>query len=113
MLGKDGPSKFEINVTQIESSQSQIQNSGSISSNDDSYILESEDKLEDEYQHSVGGRVEMYLRNLAAHLRAGEGKVNDFIITKGIFKDPSEYPNANHQPHVLVALEMRGLGMSV
>ncbi|CAI7845073.1 unnamed protein product, partial [Closterium sp. NIES-53] len=50
------------------------------------------------------------LRNLAARLRAGEVDLTSFVITKTLTKPPSDYPDANSQPHVQVALRRKKEG---
>eukprot|EP00434_Breviolum_minutum_P021606 symbB.v1.2.019071.t1/scaffold1542.1/size112718/6 len=44
-----------------------------------------------------------------------DGKVNieKFIITKGLTKDPKDYPDAKNQPHVQVALRLLSRGKNV
>ncbi|CAI5521733.1 unnamed protein product [Closterium sp. Naga37s-1] len=50
------------------------------------------------------------LRNLAARLRAGEVDLTSFVITKTLTKPPGDYPDANSQPHVQVALRRKKEG---
>jgi DNA polymerase alpha subunit A len=53
------------------------------------------------------------LRKTADDIRSNRIPVESFVITKGLTKDPSEYPDAKNQPHVVVALAMRAEGKNI
>jgi DNA polymerase alpha subunit A len=53
------------------------------------------------------------LRKTADDIRSNRVPAESFVITKGLTKDPSEYPDAKNQPHVVVALAMRAEGKNV
>ena len=47
-----------------------------------------------------------YLTDLSAKIRAGEVKLEGFVITKGLNKNPKDYPDCKGQAHLQVALKM-------
>lgn len=47
-----------------------------------------------------------YMEELAKRVRAGEVDVNEYIVRKGLNKNPKDYPDAKGQPHLVVALQM-------
>jgi DNA polymerase alpha subunit A len=53
------------------------------------------------------------LRKTADDIRSNRLPIESFVITKGLTKDPSEYPDAKNQPHVVVALDMRAEGKNI
>jgi DNA polymerase alpha subunit A len=53
------------------------------------------------------------LRKTADDIRSNRLPIESFVITKGLTKDPSEYPDAKNQPHVVVALAMRAEGKNI
>ena len=57
--------------------------------------------------------VQELLRKRAEDVRQGKVKVEEFIITKSMTKKPEDYPDAQSQPHVQVALAMRREGKYV
>jgi hypothetical protein len=57
-------------------------------------------------------RIHEYLSEIGAKVRGGQMKLDDFIIFKRLGKNPEEYPDAKTQPHVQVALRMKGRGGS-
>jgi DNA polymerase alpha subunit A len=54
--------------------------------------------------------VHEFLRQTAADVRANKLPIEQYTITKGLTKAPSEYPDAKNQPHVQVALQVRAGG---
>eukprot|EP00605_Chrysophyceae_sp_TOSAG23-4_P002371 GSChrysophyteH1.ASY1.ANO1.2623.1 assembled CDS len=47
-----------------------------------------------------------YLANLANDIRDGKLGLAEFIVTKGLNKNPKDYPDVKGQPHLQVALRM-------
>jgi len=47
-----------------------------------------------------------HLEDLATKIRAGSVDLKEFIITKGLNKNPKDYPDVKGQPHLQVALQM-------
>lgn len=47
-----------------------------------------------------------YLSSLAAKIRSGELGLDAFVITKGLNKNPKDYPDCKGQAHLQVALRM-------
>jgi DNA polymerase alpha subunit A len=47
-----------------------------------------------------------HMEELAKRVRAGEVDVSEFIVRKGLNKNPKDYPDAKGQPHLVVALQM-------
>ena len=54
-----------------------------------------------------------YLRTVADDVAANKIPVDQYIINKGLTKDPKDYADKKHQPHVQVALRMIAAGKSV
>lgn len=54
-----------------------------------------------------------YLRSVADDIAANKIPVDQYIIHKGLTKDPKDYADKKHQPHVQVALRMIASGKSV
>eukprot|EP00474_Spongospora_subterranea_P002469 CRZ02927.1 hypothetical protein [Spongospora subterranea] len=54
-----------------------------------------------------------HLSGIAQQLQANQISIGEFIITKGLSKDPSEYPDASSLPHVAVATQMVKQGTMV
>jgi DNA polymerase alpha subunit A len=69
--------------------------------------------LSGKQRENVIGTIHEYLRQMAIDIRAGNIDVAKFQITKGLTKDPSQYPDARHQPHVQVALRMKARNETV
>ena len=46
------------------------------------------------------------LTNLAARVKSGQEDITKFIITKGLNKNPRDYPDHKGQAHLVVAMEM-------
>ena len=46
-------------------------------------------------------------RLLAENVHKNKVPLGKYIVTKGLTKDPKDYPDAKSQPHVQVALAMR------
>ena len=47
-----------------------------------------------------------YLSDLAASVRAGKEDISRFVVTKGLNKNPKDYPDCKGQAHLQVALAM-------
>ena len=47
-----------------------------------------------------------YLTDLAASVRAGKEDISRFVVTKGLNKNPKDYPDCKGQAHLQVALAM-------
>lgn len=47
-----------------------------------------------------------YLHDLATKIRSGAVDLDQFVITKGLNKNPKDYPDCNGQAHLQVALQM-------
>lgn len=47
-----------------------------------------------------------YMSELATSVRANGVPLEQFVVTKGLNKNPKEYPDAKNQPHLQVALRM-------
>ncbi|CAE7202739.1 unnamed protein product, partial [Symbiodinium pilosum] len=57
--------------------------------------------------------VHQYLRDKAKEMDDGKVPLEKFVITKGLTKDPKDYPDAKKQPHVQVALRLMSRGKPV
>eukprot|EP00929_Paragymnodinium_shiwhaense_P040594 TRINITY_DN21176_c0_g1_i2.p1 TRINITY_DN21176_c0_g1~~TRINITY_DN21176_c0_g1_i2.p1 ORF type:complete len:1507 (+),score=333.68 TRINITY_DN21176_c0_g1_i2:75-4595(+) len=57
--------------------------------------------------------IHTYLKTCAKQMDEGSLPVEKFVICKGLTKAPKDYPDAKHQPHVLVALRLEQRGKSV
>ena len=57
--------------------------------------------------------IHAHLRSLADDIKANKIPLMKYIITKGLTKNPSDYPDAKNQPHVQVALAMLKAGKAV
>lgn len=62
--------------------------------------------LERDSRESLVEACHEYLREIAETLKLGKIPLEKFIIHKGLTKDPKQYADGKHQPHVLVALRM-------
>ena len=111
LLGDDGVCRFETEDTK-SSTRSSASSDADVLREDEEDVLD-EQGMAEEMAHSAVGRMDSYLRQLGHRLRTGQWKRSEFEITKSIVKDPSEYPDAQRQPHVLVAMEMKSLQMNV
>ena len=54
-----------------------------------------------------------YVEEIAKKARDNELPLSSYEITKGLNKDPKDYPDQASQPHLVVALQMRKRGMCV
>jgi len=81
-----------------------------LSKNVSNYTLEQ--ILSGEATETVVERIHSYLVTMSEDIRGGKVAVDDFIIFKRLGKDPSAYPDAKSQPHVLVAQRMITRGSS-
>jgi DNA polymerase alpha subunit A len=57
-------------------------------------------------------KIHEYLTKIGEDVRAGQVKLDEFIIFKRLGKAPEDYPDAKSQPHVQVALKMKTRGGS-
>lgn len=53
-----------------------------------------------------------YLKKLGNETRSENFPINKFVIHKVLAKAPEDYPDIKTQPHVQVALRMKGRGLS-
>ncbi|TFK90825.1 hypothetical protein K466DRAFT_516455 [Polyporus arcularius HHB13444] len=72
------------------------------------YVLEQ--ILSGEATETVVENIHEYLTTIGEQVRAGKIKLDEFIIYKRLGKNPEDYPDAKSQPHVQVALRMKGKG---
>lgn len=68
------------------------------------YVLEQ--ILSGEATETVVERIHTYLQRVAEDVREGRIPLDDYVIHKRLGKRPQDYPDAQHQPHVQVALRM-------
>lgn len=68
------------------------------------YVLEQ--ILSGEATETVVEKIHEYLQQLAADVREGRIPLDDYVIYKRLGKRPQDYPDAQNQPHVQVALRM-------
>eukprot|EP00439_Symbiodinium_sp_Y106_P072024 s563_g13.t1 len=57
--------------------------------------------------------VHQFLSEQAKNMDGGQVPLDKFVITKGLTKDPKDYPDAKKQPHVQVALRLLSRGKQV
>ncbi|CAE7291152.1 POLA [Symbiodinium sp. CCMP2456] len=57
--------------------------------------------------------VHQFLSEQAKKMDDGQVPLDKFVITKGLTKDPKDYPDAKKQPHVQVALRLLSRGKQV
>jgi DNA polymerase alpha subunit A len=69
--------------------------------------------LSGKQREEVVETIHSFLRQKADEIRQGKVPLAKYIITKGLTKNPEEYPDAKSQPHVQVALKMTKSGRSV
>ena len=58
--------------------------------------------LSGENRETVVSNIHTHLEELAKQMRAGEIPIEKFVITKGLNKRPSDYPDAKSQAHLQV-----------
>ncbi|KAJ3109256.1 DNA-directed DNA polymerase alpha catalytic subunit pol1 [Phlyctochytrium planicorne] len=75
-----------------------------------SFVLD--ELFSDANREDIIEKIHQYLRNLGEQVRAGQIPTDHFIITKSLTKNPEDYADAKHQPHVQVALTMKKKGYS-
>ena len=63
--------------------------------------------LSGEEEEVVRENILKYLEDLAAEVRSPEARLERFIITKSLTKDPSGYVDGTSQPHVVVAQRLQ------
>lgn len=68
------------------------------------YVLEQ--ILSGDATETVVERIHEYLQQLASDVREGRIPLDDYVIYKRLGKRPQDYPDAQNQPHVQVALRM-------
>ena len=68
------------------------------------YVLEQ--ILSGDATETVVERIHEYLQELASDVREGRIPLDDYVIYKRLGKRPQDYPDAQNQPHVQVALRM-------
>lgn len=51
-------------------------------------------------------KIHSHLHDLATNVRSGTMDLDHFVITKGLNKNPKDYPDCNGQAHLQVALQM-------
>eukprot|EP00960_Hanusia_phi_P020062 592676-Hanusia_phi.AAC.2 len=61
----------------------------------------------------VVDNIHTYLRQLASDMESNSLPLSDYVITKGLTKEPEEYSDGKTQPHVQVALKMKERGRPV
>lgn len=69
--------------------------------------------LSGEERETIVGKIHLLLEAEAAAARAGELPLAKYVITRGLNKHPKDYPDANSQPHLQVALGMIAAGRAV
>ncbi|CAJ1424517.1 unnamed protein product [Effrenium voratum] len=57
--------------------------------------------------------VHQFLSDKAKEMDENQVPLEKYVITKGLTKDPKDYPDAKNQPHVQVALRMMSRGKAV
>eukprot|EP01138_Halocafeteria_seosinensis_P005259 gb/GECG01005376.1/.p1 GENE.gb/GECG01005376.1/~~gb/GECG01005376.1/.p1 ORF type:complete len:1587 (+),score=248.33 gb/GECG01005376.1/:1-4761(+) len=62
--------------------------------------------LSREAKEDIVNRIHEELTALASKVRNGEISLSEFVITKGLNKNPKDYPDAKSQPHLQVALRL-------
>ena len=75
-----------------------------LSKNVSSYVLSQ--ILSGEATETVVEKIHEYLEQVGNDVRAGQVPLDDLVIYKRLGKRPQDYPDAQNQPHVQVALRM-------
>ena len=57
-------------------------------------------------KEDIVNTIHSYISDLATRVRNGTEPIERFIVTKGLNKNPKDYPDVKGQPHLQVALEM-------
>ncbi|KAF8507515.1 hypothetical protein BU17DRAFT_78091 [Hysterangium stoloniferum] len=57
-------------------------------------------------------KIHEYLATVGENVRSGKMAIEEFIIFKRLGKNPEDYPDGKGQPHVQVALRLKGKGHS-
>ncbi|KAF5362489.1 hypothetical protein D9756_002711 [Leucocoprinus leucothites] len=81
-----------------------------LSKNVSQYVLEQ--ILSGDPTEIVVENIHEYLTTVGENVRNGSTKLEELIIFKRLGKNPEDYPDAKSQPHVQVALRMKGRGGS-
>ncbi|KAJ3994278.1 DNA polymerase family B-domain-containing protein [Lentinula boryana] len=66
--------------------------------------------LSGEATEIVVEQIHDYLTSVGENVRAGTYQLDEYVINKRLGKNPEEYPKAEGQPHVQVALKMKAKG---
>ncbi len=69
--------------------------------------------LSGDAKEDVVDLIHSHLENVAAKAHEGQIALEKFIISKGISKNPEDYPNVKTQPHLKVAIAMKKEGKAV
>ncbi|KAF9187397.1 DNA-directed DNA polymerase alpha catalytic subunit pol1 [Haplosporangium sp. Z 767] len=64
-------------------------------------------------REQVVENIHNYLRTVGEETRKGLIPIEKFVVNKGLTKAPEDYADAKTQPHVQVALRLKGKGISV
>jgi len=57
--------------------------------------------------------IHTFLTDKCAEIDANKVPLEQYVITKGLTKDPKDYPDAKNQPHVQVALRLQARGKAI
>jgi DNA polymerase alpha subunit A len=74
------------------------------------YVLER--ILSGEMTEIVVEQIHEYLGTVGENVKAGQVRLEDFVINKRLGKNPEDYPDGKSQPHVQVALRAKARGGS-
>ncbi|CAG8622841.1 65_t:CDS:10, partial [Paraglomus brasilianum] len=75
------------------------------------YVLEQ--LLSPDDREDVLNRIHKFLTTLADETRLGRIPTDKFVINKNLTKAPEDYADAQNQPHVQVALQMKKMGLGI
>ncbi len=64
-------------------------------------------------KEDVVDAIHSHLENVATEANEGQIALEKFIVSKGISKNPEDYPNVKTQPHLQVAIAMKKEGKAV
>lgn len=62
--------------------------------------------LSDNTREDIVNNIHDFLRNLSHDIRGGKIDISKFVVTKGLNKNPKDYPDCKGQAHLQVALQM-------
>ena len=63
-------------------------------------------------REDVVDAIHSFLRQVGDDVRNGSIPLEKYIITKSLTRNPEEYADTKNQPHVHIALRMKGRGLS-